>query len=209
MDELGGIDGYVADRSDRYSYDIVGVRLDGEGIFSAPTLAAGESNTVNLRYAKTLDIDGVAVELGFSGQIGQLEVDNSGDGDRYAAAIHSVINYDRWNVQLQATTYDYDIDGMDADKMVVGAYAFFDTIPAEATSYLVNVAYSLPVSLGPISNFTFYNDYTLIADKSGNLADTFMNITGVTVTSGGLYNLYRLRHCRESAIHRRHHGRRR
>lgn len=186
-DEQGGIDGYVSDRSERYSYDIVGVRVEGEGIYDEPSLEAAENNTFNLRYAHTFNVNDISIEAGLSGQVGELELESDVDGDHYAAAVHSVINYNRWNIQLQVSDYKYDVDGMDVEQMVVGAYAFYDSIAAEATSYLANVSYSLPVQIGPISNFTFYNDYTLINEKSGNLEDTFMNVTGVAITAGGLY----------------------
>ncbi|WOT07056.1 carbohydrate porin [Shewanella youngdeokensis] len=188
-DELGGIDGYVTDRTDRYAYDVVGIRLAGEGIYDAPTdgYEAGEKNTFNARYAHNLDFNDVAVELGVSVQAGQLEIANGTDGDNLAAAVHSVINYDRWNVKLQLTDYKYDVDGMEVDRMVVAAYHFYDSIPAEATSYIANVAYSLPVNIGPVSNLTFYNDYSLITGKSAEQEDTFMNVTGMAITAGGLY----------------------
>lgn len=188
-DELGGLDGYVSDRTDRYSYDVVGIRLPGEGIYDAPSdgYAAGETNTFNARYTHDIAFDEVNVELGASLQSGQLAIENGTDGDNVAAAIHGVINYDRWNVKLQLTDYKYDVDGMDLERVVVAAYAFYDTIPAEATSYMANVAYSLPVDIGPISNLTFYNDYSLVTDKPAAQADTFMNVTGVAITSGGLY----------------------
>ena len=188
-DEQGGLDGYVSDRSARYSYDVVGVRLPGEGIYDAPSVdkAAAETNTVNVRYAHNLTFDDVALELGISGQVGQLEIQDGTDGDHMAAALHAVVNYDRWNVKLQLTDYEYDVEGMDVESMIVGAYAFYDSIPAEATSYMANIAYSLPVDIGPISNLTFYNDYTVVTDKPAAQPDTFMNVTGVAITSGGLY----------------------
>lgn len=188
-DELGGLDGYVSDRTDSYSYNIVGVRLAGEGIYDAPSAgyAAGETNTVNVRYTRDFTLGEVALELGGSLQAGQLAIENGTDGQNTAGALHGVVNYDRWNVKLQFTEYKFDVDGMDAERMVVAAYGFYDTIAAEATSYMANVAYSLPVEFGPISNLTFYNDYSLVTNKSANLDDTFMNVTGVAITSGGLY----------------------
>ncbi|MDB2387465.1 carbohydrate porin, partial [Shewanella sp.] len=172
-DEQGGLDGYVSNRTDRYSYDIVGVRLAGEDAYAPPSdaYAAGEVNTFNLRYAHNLAFNKVEVELGVSMQAGQLEIQNGTEGDNRAAAIHSVINYDRWNVKLQMADYKYDVDGMDVDRMVVAAYHFYDSIPAEATTYNANLAYSLPVDIGPISNLTFYNDYSLVTDKPAALAD--------------------------------------
>jgi len=188
-DEQGGLDGYVSNRTDRYSYDIVGVRLAGEDAYAPPSdaYAAGEVNTFNLRYAHNLAFNKVEVELGVSMQAGQLEIQNGTEGDNRAAAIHSVINYDRWNVKLQMADYKYDVDGMEVDRMVVAAYHFYDSIPAEATTYNANLAYSLPVDIGPISNLTFYNDYSLVTDKPAALADTFMNVTGMSITAGGLF----------------------
>jgi len=195
-DELGGSDSYFGSDSgdfpnflnDRYSYDIVGARGTDEGTFDTPTTFAFDSNIINGRVAYTFGHDtDYSTELGFSGQWGDI-VDNSSQsiGDQYAVAAHLVGNYGPWNLQLQATQYEYDMDnGM--ERMAVGAYDFYDTIASEATSYTVNVAYSLPVSWGPISNLTFYNDYSLVTDKSAGLEDTWMNVTGVAVTSGGLY----------------------
>jgi len=195
-DELGGSDSYFGSDSgdfpnflnDRYSYDIVGARGTDEGTFDTPTTFAFDSNIINGRVAYTFGHDtDYSTELGFSGQWGDI-VDNSSQsiGDQYAVAAHLVGNYGPWNLQLQATQYEYDMDnGM--ERMAVGAYDFYDTIASEATSYTANVAYSLPVSWGPISNLTFYNDYSLVTDKSAGLEDTWMNVTGVAVTSGGLY----------------------
>ncbi|MCL1051749.1 OprO/OprP family phosphate-selective porin [Shewanella abyssi] len=188
-DEQGGLDGYVSDRTDRYAYDVVGIRLAGEDAYAAPTdgYEAAELNTFNARYAHNFAFNDVAVELGASVQAGQLEIANGTDGDNVAAAIHGVVNYDRWNVKLQMTDYKYDVDGMDVERIVVAAYHFYDSIPAEATTYIANVAYSLPVDIGPISNLTFYNDYSVVTDKSADLDDTFMNVTGMAITAGGLY----------------------
>ncbi|MEZ9235719.1 carbohydrate porin [Shewanella sp. 10N.286.52.A9] len=191
-DEQGGIDGFVSDRTDRYAYDVVGIRLDGEDAYDAPTAGyeAGEVNTFNLRYAHNFTFDKLGVELGGSVQAGQLEIANGTDGDNFAAAIHGILDYDRWNVKLQVTDYEYNVDGMDVDRIVVAAYHFYDSIPAEATTYIANVAYSLPVDFGPVSNLTFYNDYSLVTGKSASLEDTFMNVTGMAVSAGGLYTYF-------------------
>lgn len=197
-DELGGADGYYGfdpgdlphNLNDRYSYDIIGARPpgEGEGTFAAPTVGAFDDNVWNGRVAYTLDHGSDSnTEFGFSGQYGDVAGgDGSSVGDQYAVAAHLVGNYGPWNIQLQATEYEYDMDN-NATRMVVGAYDFFDTIPAEARTYTGNVAYSLPVSWGPVSNLTFYNDYSLITDKSADQRDTWMNVTGVAVTAGGLY----------------------
>lgn len=195
-DELGSGDSYLGFDggdfpnflNDRYSYDIVGVRDSQEGTFATPSSFAFDSNVFNGRVAYTFGHgDGNSTEVGFSGQYGDVVDDvSSSVGDQHAVAAHLVGNYGPWNLQLQATEYEYDMDnGM--ERMAVGAYDFFDTIASEATSYTANVAYSLPVNWGPVSNLTFYNDYSLVTDKSASLEDTWMNVSGVAVTSGGLY----------------------
>ena len=187
-DEQGGVDGFVTNRDDRYSYDVVGIRLDGEGVYDEPSLALGESNTFNLRAAydiiKRRDL---TVELGASAQYGQLEglTDNLGDHNAYA--LHSVIDYRRWQVQLQYATYEYKLDEHDADAMVVGAYAFYDSIPTEADTYNINVAYTLPVNWRLADSLTFYNDYSAVTNKSTNTPDTHFNATGLMLAAGSLY----------------------
>lgn len=182
-DEMGGIDGYVDDRSDRYSYDIVGVRANDEGIYDEPQNAAAEHNTISLRYAYQLS----NVELGFSYLSGDLRDSSSSIGERTAYAIHSDAQFDRWNVKLQYTDYEYDFDEY-SPSIAVGAYSFYDSIPSEAKLYTVNVAYLKPVEFGPITSLNFYNNYNLMTDKSGDFNnDTIMNVLGVAISAGGLY----------------------
>ncbi|MCG7988984.1 MAG: carbohydrate porin [Candidatus Thiodiazotropha weberae] len=186
-DEQGGVDGFVDNREDRYSYDVVGFRTPGEGTYAEPVNAVAENNTLNARVAYQLSpLEGVDLEVGVSGQYGLLHDGNDKAGNHSAYAVHLVGDYGPWNLQLQATSYEYDVDG-GADLMAVGAYSFFDTIPAEADSYTANLAYSLPVAWGAITNLTFYNDFSLITNKSAGLDDTWMNVLGVAVSAGGLY----------------------
>jgi len=145
-DEMGGIDGYVDDRTDRYSYDIVGVRASDEGIWDQPVDEVAEHNTFNLRYAYQLD----NIELGFSWLTGDIRDASSSVGDRTAYAVHTDGQFGRWNVKLQYTDYQYDFD-QHSNSIAVGAYSFYDSIPSEAKLYTVNVAYLKPVKFGPIS----------------------------------------------------------
>ncbi|RLW56028.1 MAG: hypothetical protein B6D76_01545 [gamma proteobacterium symbiont of Stewartia floridana] len=186
-DEQGGVDGFVDNREDRYSYDVVGYRSSAEGTYDEPQNAIAENNTLNARVAYQLSpLTGLDLEVGFSGQYGLLHDGSDKAGDHSAYALHLVADYGPWNLQLQATSYEYDVDA-GAELMAVGAYSFFDTIPAEADSYTANLAYSLPVSWGAITNLTFYNDFSLITNKSAGLDDTWMNVLGVAVSAGGLY----------------------
>jgi hypothetical protein len=182
-DEMGGIDGYVSDRSDRYSYDVVGIRSPGEGIYDGISQAIAEHNSLAARYSYLWG----NTELGASAQYGDLRDSNASVGHRQAFAVHSKTQIDRWNLQLQYTHYEYALDNA-LTRLAVGAYHFFDTIPSEAELINANLAYQLPVNWGPITSLTFYNDYNLMFNKSGNLTqDTVMNVLGVAVSAGGLY----------------------
>ncbi|MDN7138802.1 carbohydrate porin [Pseudidiomarina sp. 1ASP75-14] len=191
-DEQGGVDGYVSNREDRYAYDPLGVRLSGEGIYDTPDLAVGESNSFAARVARKYALsDGRSFEWGLSGQMGKMNDGSDDVGDRSAFAVHGVYNVNRWTFMGQVSQYDYDMD-MANEGIVVGAYAFYDTIPSKATLYTANIAYSLPVKIGPISNLTFYNDYSLMTDKRGGGEDTVMNVLGMAVSAGGLYTYFDL-----------------
>ncbi len=193
-DELGGVDVYVDSRADRYSYDIVGSRSQGEGIYDEPTQALGEYNTFSGRFGYHLRQDGLETELGVSALTGGLHDGQSDAGDYQAWAVHSNSHYQNWNLQLQYSEYRYDISGV--DRIAVGAYAFYDSMAAEATSATVNLAYSMPVEWGPVTDLQFYNNYGLVYDKSDGSADTMMNVTGMSVAAGGFFTYFDLVHGR-------------
>ncbi|MCB5228040.1 carbohydrate porin [Alishewanella sp. 16-MA] len=193
-DELGGVDGYVEDRADRYSYDIVGGRVGNEGIYADPSYAIGEYNTLSGRFAYHTEFAGVKTELGISALAGGLHDGRQRAGDYNAFGLHLNSHYGRWNLQLQHTEYNYNLD--DTTRIAVGAYAFYDSIAAEAKSITANIAYSLPVQWGPVTGLQFYNNYGLVYDKSDGTADTMMNVAGFSVAAGGLFTYFDLVHAR-------------
>ncbi|WP_269620404.1 porin [Zhongshania sp. BJYM1] len=187
-DELGGVDGYVDNRSDRYSYDIVGARAVGEGIYDDPTQPLGEYNTFSGRFAYHFSQSGFDTEVGVSALSGGLHDGNSRAGDYQAWALHASSRYENWHAQFQHSNYHYDIDQV--DRIAVGAYSFYDSIAAEATSSTFNLAYDLAVNFGAVTALQFYNNYGIVYDKSDNTANTVMNITGVSVAAGGLFTYF-------------------
>ncbi|GAB58815.1 porin [Rheinheimera nanhaiensis] len=194
-DELGGVDGYVSSRADRYSYDIVGYRQGDDGIYDEPAQPLGEYNTFAGRFAYQLEHSkDFTTELGLSALAGGLHDGQHRAGSYHAWALHVNSHYQRWNLQLQHGEYHYDID--DVDRMAVGAYAFYDSIAAKAKTSTVNLAYSLPLSWGPVSGLQFYNNYGLIYNKSDNSRDTMMNVTGFSVAAGGLFTYFDLVHAK-------------
>lgn len=194
-DELGGVDGFVSSRADRYSYDVVGFRAPGDGIYDDPNQPLGEYNTLSGRFAYHFEHrEGFTTEVGVSALHGGLHDGLDRAGDYNAWAVHLNSHFDRWNLQLQHGEYRYNVD--DIDRMAVGAYAFYDSIAAKAKTSTVNLAYSLPVEFGPVTWMQFYNNYGVIYDKSDNTADTWMNVTGVSVAAGGFFTYFDLVHAR-------------
>ncbi|MDC8830220.1 porin [Alteromonas gilva] len=194
-DELGGVDGYVSSRADRYSYDIVGYRLNDDGIYDDPTQPLGEYNTLSGRFAyQFAHSSDFITEIGVSALAGGLHDGIERAGDYNAWALHLNSFFNRWNLQLQHGEYHYNIDNV--NRIAVGAYAFYDSIAASAKTSTFNLAYSLPLEWGPVTGLQFYNNYGLVYDKSDNSRDTMMNVTGFSVAAGGLYTFFDLVHAR-------------
>ena len=149
-------------------------------------------NTIVGRAEYTYKVnENLTLKPGASFKYGELDGSTTGgDGDYYAAAAHLVADYDRWNVQLQYTDWEYDLDDSSAQFINYGYYAGLYTGPLSAKALTANVAYTLPVEWGPVSSLTFYNDYSLIYDKNADYDDTWMNVTGMAVAAGGLYTYF-------------------
>ncbi|MBQ4839712.1 carbohydrate porin [Pseudoalteromonas luteoviolacea] len=193
-DELGGIDGYVEDRKDRYSIDIVGIRADDEGIYDAPASKLAEQNTFVARYAYHLEHPTGSTAIGVSALSGGLHDGNYSAGDYQAWAVHLNSNLGNWNLQLQHGQYDYQIDA--TQRIAIAANATYDTMPTEATSSSVNIAYNLSVNYGPITHLQLYNDFGTIYNKSDASNNSWMNVTGVAVTAGPIFSYVDLVHAK-------------
>lgn len=186
-DELGGATGGVRSSADRYAYDVVGIRLPGEGTYDTPTAVAGENNTFMTRIARKWHFaDDQMLELGFSGQLGKFNDGTSNVGDRENMGIHALYNTGQWEFQAQFSRYDYDF-AMENSGVVLGAYAYYDTMPTKADIYTANIAYNMPVDIGPITHLTWYNNLSVMTNKRGFNDDTFMNVAGVALSAGGVY----------------------
>lgn len=188
-DATGSV-GASTDRTNSYSYDVVGVRQPGEAIGAAPSQPAGAVDTAALRVARIFDLgDETQVTLGVSGMYGGIASPTRRLGRHQAYALSADVKHGRWNFQAQAAHYAYDTRDH-ATALAVGTYAFYDTIAARANTYTANVAYHLPIARGPFTGMDFYNDYSLVADKSGGPPDTFMDVLGMGLSAGDLYTYF-------------------
>jgi hypothetical protein len=165
---------------DRYSFDVV-----------RNTQANEETNQFNGRLAYTFDHgDFGKTEIGVSGQYGQIYNDTTTDsGDMWAAAVHLNGNYGPVNLMLEAISYSYDPKnpvGVSDNTIEIGAFGGSSLVASEAEIYVAGLSYDVPVSWGPISKLTFYNDYSIMK-KDGSMPDSQINTTGCLITAGPLY----------------------
>lgn len=162
----------------RYSYDLV------------PTEGSSnrELNQFNIRGAYHLTDN---IEVGLSGQFGQnynSVLDNSKTSTAFAA--HTVANFGRFNFKGEFVQYNYaarDDNGNDLETVSMGAYGSPYQVASEASMYVVGLAYTLPVKLGPISSIQAYVDYTYTDKANANFTDMQHLIPGFLITAGNIY----------------------
>ena len=184
-DDHGGIDGGAQDREDRYSVDIVGVRSQNEGLFDAPNQKLAEYNTFVGRYAYQFDHQFSNTQVGFSLLHGGLHNGVTSEGNYKAWAVHISSQIKQWHLHFQHTQYEYQLG--DVQQIAIGANAMYDTIAAGASSTNFGVAYDLKVNIGPITELNLYNDFGIVYDKIDETSNTWMNITGVSVSAGAVF----------------------
>lgn len=166
----------------RYSYDVVAV---------GPT-SNEETNQANLRGTYTFGADtACSHELGLSGQYGQIyNADTDRNGDLWAAAAHLDTYCGRWNLQLQAARYRYQPEnppGVPRDVVRLGGFGTSFDVAAEASVYVVNLAYNLPVTWERVDQVTCYNDFSIVDKAEAGFEDSKLNTTGCLVGIGPLY----------------------
>lgn len=175
-----------SDDSARYSYDLVREGSNGNR----------EKDQFNARLTHTFGhSENSKTELGLSLQHGSVPNSNTGqNGDQSALAVHLNASWGRWNLMLQAAQYDYTVKNdpiedasPDGSFVVMGAYDAAYHVASAGRLYSVGIAYSLPVSLGPVSNITFYNDHSLLDKDHVSFSNTRQNVLGMAITAGKFY----------------------
>ncbi len=161
---------------DRYSYDVVGRNK--------------EVNQFNGKLIYKFG-DSIKNRLGTSVQYGGLyNLDTEKTGTHYGLALHYEMFYKKWNVKLQAMNIDHDpenLPGESREIIKMGAYGFPYEVASDFNIYTIALSKSIPVELGPISNIQFYNDFGYQDKKVDSFEDSFMNVTGMLITSGPVY----------------------
>jgi hypothetical protein len=166
----------------RYSFDVV----------TAGDQQNEETNQFNARLAHVFDHGALGKsEIGVSGQYGQIYNSTTTDtGDMWAAAVHLNGNYGPFNLMLEALSYSYDPEnpaGVSNDTIQLGAFGGTSLVASEGQIYLAGLSYDVPVSWGPVSKLTFYDDYSILVKDPAGFPDSHINTTGCLISAGPLY----------------------
>lgn len=145
------------------------------------------------RIARTHVInDCTKIEIGLSAKLANTyNTISRHRGSHSAAAAHTNLHLDRWQVQLQFIPYRYSPKngiglGSEDNAMQLGKDGYLYTIPSKANIYTGGIAYKIPVHWGKIEDITVYNDYSTLSGKR-TLKKTRMNIFGAKFVSGPLF----------------------
>lgn len=182
--------------SGRYSYDVI----PGEDA------SLTERNQFNIRGAYQLENG----EMGASAQFGQLyNTSNNETNGKYAVAAHADFTFGNFGVMPQVLYYGMDAvndDGDDLSTVFMGAYAIPYEVSTEAMIATLGLSYSYDVDFGPVTNLTFYNDFSYMQNSVGegetllasdetltlddNFQSTIQNITGFLLTAGPVFTYF-------------------
>ncbi len=179
--------------SGRYSYDVI---PDGNASLS-------ERNQFNVRGAYLMDNG----EFGASLQYGQLYNSALDQFDsRFAAAVHGSFSFGNFTVMPQFLYYSMDAvddNGRDLSTVFMGAYGIPYEVSTEAWMATLGLSYSVDVNIGPVTNLTFYNDFSYMENQVGegstwratgdeltltdNFESSIQNITGFLISAGPVF----------------------
>ncbi|MFP4351397.1 MAG: hypothetical protein ACLFTU_01020 [Puniceicoccaceae bacterium] len=132
-----------------------------------------ERNQFNIRVVQPVEVaDGFTSDVGASFQVGELinkgNVNDGSDGTAWAGAVHAVNQIDNWKLALQATYYNYDIDG--SDLINRGFYDFYADIATEGWIPAASLSYYYETEDLPWLDYVIpYVEYSAIV-KNGETA---------------------------------------
>lgn len=171
----------------RYAYDVSSITdTDGNLI-----LRNKEVNQLNGKIVYKTGNDHTKHRIGMSVEYGGLyNLDTQETGDRYAISGHYQLKSGNFDVMAAYVYYQNNPEnpeGQPDDLIAMSAYGAPYLVAAEATTYTLGIAYSIPVEWGPISSLQFYNDFGMLDKANEDYADSFMNDLGVLITAGSVY----------------------
>lgn len=170
----------------RFSYAVVPTTgLVGKNRSNASIREMDQFNT-RIRYQLN-DI----IEVGLSGQLGSIynEVLNKRNwGLNWA--VHSVLDYQRWNLKTEIIGYDYNArndEGVSLDAVQMAAYGAAYDVASRGMVYTCGIAYTIPVNRKFVQSIQPYLDYSMLDKGTKGYSNTHHFVPGVLITSGPVY----------------------
>ncbi|MGS2761401.1 hypothetical protein [Sinomicrobium sp. M5D2P9] len=172
----------------RYSYDVASMDVDGDG---DPDYRNKEVNQLNLKVYYKLKHREFRHQFGGYTQYGGLyNLDTQKTGHHYGYGLFYELDYRAFNLKWQLLHYTNAPENPDTERpdiIAMAAYGAPYLVAARADLVSLAVAYTVPVSWGPVSSLQFYNDFGCIRKLGKDFSDSYMNVTGVGVAAGNLY----------------------
>ncbi|MFD0976854.1 hypothetical protein [Salinimicrobium gaetbulicola] len=160
----------------RYSYDVAG--------------ANKEINQGNIKAVYKWG-ELFQSQLGFSAQYGGLyNLDKKKTGNHWGLAAHYELGFSKWNLMSEFMIVAHNPEntpGTSSEIITMAAYGAPYEVAADFNLYTFNISRDIPVSWGPVSNLKVYNDFGYMQKAESSFEDSFMNVTGILVTSGNIY----------------------
>lgn len=149
-----------------------------------------EINQLNIRFNYKFGKKATQ-KIGTSLQYGGIwNIDTREVGSQAALGLQYEMDYKQWNVKAQYLTYDNQPEnaaGESRDIIEMTAYGAPYNTAAKASIYSFSVAYSIPVTWGPITSVQLYNDYSYMDKAVEDWEDTQMNVTGMLISANPMY----------------------
>ena len=183
----------------RYSYDILpgtGSFLNQQGELMSAYATLHEVDQFNARLNWEFIPGWVA---GLSAQAGGLynpKLDETTTSSAFAG--HLTGTFGRFSLKTELISYDYNSLSDEGDKLDVvqmGAYGYdyaggdnySGGVAARANVYVAGLAYTLPVSWGPVSSIQAHIDYSVVDKVEETFYNTHHLVPGILVTAGPVY----------------------
>ncbi|MEM1120366.1 MAG: hypothetical protein AAGJ18_07935 [Bacteroidota bacterium] len=153
-----------------------------------------ERNQGNIRLVKTFTTsDRRSMELGISGEIGQIKNRTTGDnGLRWKGAVHYVGKYGDWEPKLQLSRYSYDpANPAGVDDRLVNMGFFGDTrlVASQANVLNASIKRTFKINKWLFNEFDVYLDYSRVFKDESAFADSELINPGAVLEAGPFYIL--------------------
>ena len=151
-----------------------------------------EVNTGTVRLIRTWALGGgLSAKLGTTLEVGGIyNLDTERTGTSLAGGLHGELNDEHWSVKAMVVGFDrapVNAPGQPRDQIALTAYGAPYRTAASGVIYSLNVGYTWPLELGPVTALQLYNDYAYFDKGASGFAATQMNVSGVLVSAAPGY----------------------